>query len=55
MGRLFDFENDPITQVEKAFFKAMGARIAGLHCGNMGWQEGLTGQGWLCAETATAH
>jgi DNA-binding transcriptional regulator YiaG len=30
MGRLFDFEIDPMTQGEKAFFKAMGGRIAQL-------------------------
>lgn len=30
MGRLFDFEIDPMTQDEKEFFKAMGARIAQL-------------------------
>ena len=30
MGRLFDFETDPMTQDEKAFFKAMGTRIAAL-------------------------
>ena len=30
MGRLFDFEIDPMTQGEKAFFKAMGSRIAQL-------------------------
>lgn len=30
MGRFFNFEIDPMTQDEKAFFKAMGARIAQL-------------------------
>lgn len=30
MGRIFDFEIDPMTQDEKEFFKAMGARIAQL-------------------------
>jgi transcriptional regulator with XRE-family HTH domain len=30
MGRFFDFEIDPMTQDEKEFFKAMGARIAQL-------------------------
>lgn len=30
MGRLFDFWIDPMTQGEKAFFKAMGGRIAQL-------------------------
>lgn len=30
MGRLFDFEIDPMTQDEKAFFRAMGLRIAQL-------------------------
>ena len=30
MGRFFDFEIAPMTQDEKAFFKAMGARIAQL-------------------------
>lgn len=30
MGRLFNFEIDPMTQDEKEFFKAMGARIAQL-------------------------
>ena len=30
MGRLFDFGIDPMTQGEKAFFKAMGSRIAQL-------------------------
>ena len=28
MGRIFNFEIDPMTQDEKAFFKAMGVRIA---------------------------
>lgn len=27
MDRLFDFEIDPMTQDEKAFFKAMGAAL----------------------------
>ena len=30
MGRIFDFEIAPMTQDEKEFFKAMGARIAQL-------------------------
>ena len=30
MGRIFNFEIDPMTQDEKEFFKAMGARIAQL-------------------------
>ena len=30
MGQIFDFEIDPMTQDEKEFFKAMGARIAQL-------------------------
>ena len=30
MGRIFDFEIDPMTQDEKEFFKAVGARIAQL-------------------------
>ncbi len=28
MGRLFDFQIDPMTQAEQTFFKAMGGRIA---------------------------
>jgi transcriptional regulator with XRE-family HTH domain len=30
VGRIFDFEIEPMTQDEKEFFKAMGARIAQL-------------------------